>query len=145
MQSGVSALLAQFILPVKDFRCKIGHMSNPSDSTIAIAKDTLRDAIPLAVATLKELMALSDKDSVRLAAAESILERGGLPKRQEIAVRVDQAEHALATQEANEMMAALQRNMKGLPSPQISLEALVVHEGEGDVVVTPEIIDVDPV
>lgn len=102
------------------------------DATIAACKQMLADALPLAVSTLKELMTLGEKESVRLAAAESIMERGGLPKKTELSVTVDQSEHDRATQEAEDMLQAMSRNKQALNTPKPSLEAVMIHEGDDD-------------
>jgi hypothetical protein len=105
-------------------------MTMSKDQKIEAARLQLEESLPLAVSTLRELMTLAEKESVRLAAAESLMERVGLTKKQELRITVDQAEHDRATQEAKELVEAMQRNKQALPAPQISLEAIVVHEGD---------------
>lgn len=100
------------------------------DASIAVCKQQLADALPMAVQVLKELATMGDKDSVRLAAAESIMERGGLPKKTEVVHTVDQSEHDRATDDARALVEGIERNKAALAAPDISLEAVIVHEGD---------------
>ena len=93
-------------------------------------KQQIADALPLAVSTMIEIMTLGEKESVRLAAAEALMERGGLPKKQVHEVRVDQSEHERVTLEVQRTMADLERNQAAISAPTPSLDAVMVLEGD---------------
>lgn len=97
------------------------------------ARNLIARLIPAAVATLADLLE-SEKDSVRLAAAEALLDRGGVSKQQQVAVTVDHDEHKRAEQEAAALAQKLRLNAGG---PRIlertpDLDTLVVLEGDSD-------------
>lgn len=98
------------------------------------ARRTLGDFTQRAVQILQELAEFAENDRIRLAAVNSILDRAGVNAPQEIKVTATQEEHALVKADAEETLARLQRNLEQRARPAISpsLEALVVHESEGD-------------
>lgn len=102
-------------------------------------RDKLARFMPRAVDILTELAETAENERVRLAAAESILDRSGLGKSSSTQVTVSQAEHDIATREAEEIVAKLGRQKEiesGAPVVKPSIEALVVLEGDDDTLPT---------
>ena len=110
--------------------------------TPAVASKSLRDQyveearaklgryVGRAVEILEELAEGAENERVRLAAADSILDRAGVGKSTNTQVTVNtDAEHEAARREAEEYAAALARNKGAVHTQGISLEALIVHEG----------------
>lgn len=100
--------------------------------TIASARERLTRFLPRAVEILEELAELSENDRVRLAAAESIADRAGLTKGTTLDVRTSQSEHDIAQQATIELLDRIQKNQDEIEAKHVdvSLEALIVHEGE---------------
>lgn len=95
------------------------------------ARLSLAKYLPRAVEVLTELLEGAENERVRLSAAEAILDRAGLGKTQTTEVKVDQQEHQVARTEAEEIVARIQENQRrAAEKTAISLEALIVHEGE---------------
>lgn len=101
-------------------------------------RDRLSRFLPRAVDILTELAETAENERVRLAAAESILDRAGLGKSATTQLQVSSAEHEIANREADELVAKLQQNIdkRGLPRPTPSIEALIVLEGDDDTLPT---------
>lgn len=98
------------------------------------ARKQLAKLLPLAVDTLQELALGAERDNVRLAAAEAILDRAGVPRGQQLQVTTDSQQHRQAELAALELVERLARNKGALPelTHTPSLDALVVLEGEED-------------
>lgn len=96
------------------------------------AREKLTKYLGRAVEIITELAETSENDRVRLAAAESIADRAGLGKSSTTQVNVSQSEHEAARREAEELVARMEQNKSITPgqSPNPSLDALMVHEGE---------------
>lgn len=96
------------------------------------ARDKLSRYLERAVEIITELAETSENDRVRLAAAESIADRAGLGKSSTQRVEVADSEHEAARREAEDMVRRLEANRGVLDKgrTEVSLEALVVHEGE---------------
>lgn len=103
-------------------------------------RDKLSKFLPRALDIVTELAETAENERVRLAAAESILDRAGLGKSSTTQVTVSQAEHDIATNEANELVAKLSRQKAieaGKDVPEIrDPEVLFVHEGDDDTLPT---------
>lgn len=96
------------------------------------ARKQLASLLPLAVSTLQELALGAERDNVRLAAAEAILDRAGVPRGATLQVQTDSEQHRQAELAALELVERLARNKGALPAHTPSLDALVVLEGEED-------------
>jgi hypothetical protein len=96
------------------------------------AREQLASLLPLAVSTLSELAAGAERDNVRVAAAEAILDRAGVPRGAAIQVTTNNEQHRQAELAALDLVERLARNKAALPAvaPSHSLDALVVLEGE---------------
>lgn len=98
------------------------------------AREALAKLVPLAIETLSELALGAERDNVRLAAAEAILDRSGLARGANVSVTTSREEHEQATTEALDLVARLERNRTALPvlphTP--SLEAVIVLEGDDE-------------
>jgi hypothetical protein len=96
------------------------------------ARAQLASLLPLAVSTLQELAVGAERDNVRLAAAEAILDRAGVARGTNIAVTTNVEQHRQAELAALDLVERLSRNKAALPAvaPSHSLDALVVLEGE---------------
>ena len=106
-----------------------------SRSALLSARAELTRLIPLAINTLHELALGAERDNVRLAAAEAILDRSGLAKGATLHVTTDAEEHRQAEMAAVALVERLERNraaLEGAPAPSPALDALVVLEGEDD-------------
>lgn len=105
------------------------------DTVVLTQRDRLAALIPLAIDTLAELAVAAERDNVRLAAAEAILDRTGLGKGSKLEVTTTPEQHAEATSSAEALVARLARN-KALQAPtaapQPSLDTLLVLESETD-------------
>jgi hypothetical protein len=89
----------------------------------------------LAINTLHELALGAERDNVRLAAAEAILDRTGLSKGATLHVTTDVEEHRQAEAAALALVERLERNrapLGGAPAPSPALDALVVLEGDDE-------------
>ena len=106
----------------------VADLVNTQDS----ARAQLARLVPLAVDTLQELAQGAERDNVRLAAAEAILDRTGLHRGAAVASGGDADQHRQAELAALELVARLERNRQALPAHTPELEVLVVLEGEGD-------------
>lgn len=102
--------------------------------TVEKARAQLASLVPLAVETLQELALGAERDNVRLAAAEAILDRTGLPRGASLQVSTDGEQHRQAELAALELVQKLARNKaaEALPAPSPDLDTLVVLEGESD-------------
>lgn len=100
-------------------------------SQLEIAQGALAKYLPRAVEVVTELLEGAENERVRLAAAEAIMDRSGLGKTQTTEVKVSQEEQEIARREAEEMIARIQVNQQQAHNVhKISLDALIVHEGE---------------
>lgn len=99
-------------------------------------RDKLSRFMPRALDILTELAEYAENERVRLSAAESILDRAGLGKSSTTQVTVSQAEHDIATNEAELLVAKIkkQQDAKSLIKP--SIETLIVLEGDDDTLPT---------
>jgi hypothetical protein len=98
------------------------------------ARKQLASLLPLAVSTLQELAVGAERDNVRLAAAEAILDRAGVPRGATLQVTTGAEQHRAAELAALELVERLARN-KALEShtgASPALDTLVVLEGEDD-------------
>lgn len=103
-------------------------MSDPR-TAIEAARQELARLIPLAVTTLQDLATTAEKESVRLQAAEAILDRSGLGRGSSVHVSTDAEQHREAERAALDLVERLERNRALQGGRQMALEALVVHEG----------------
>jgi hypothetical protein len=102
------------------------------EKAVDAARDKLSRFVGRAVEILEELAEGAENERVRLAAADSILDRAGVGKSTNTQVTVGSAaEHEAANREAADVVAALARN-KAHTSPVqgVPFETLVVLEGE---------------
>ena len=104
-------------------------MSTDLTATVQDARAALAKLVPLAVETLAELTVGAERDNVRLAAAEAILDRSGLPRGATLDVTTNREQHEQATAEALALVERLERNRGALPAHTPSLETLLVLEG----------------
>ena len=111
---------------------RVERKLSPAEQAVASAREKLSRYLPRAVEILTELAETSENDRVRLAAAESIADRAGLGKSSTTHVQVNTGEHEALELEAQEMYARMGRNKAAITEGtlDLSLEALVVHEGE---------------
>jgi hypothetical protein len=102
--------------------------------TVEQAKAQLASLVTLAVDTLQELALGAERDNVRLAAAEAILDRSGLPRGAALQVSTDSEQHRQAELAALELVQRLARNKaaEALPTPSPDVETLLVLEDESD-------------
>lgn len=102
--------------------------------TVEQARAQLARLVPLAVETLQELALTAERDNVRLAAAEAILDRTGLGRNSTLQVNTSNEQHRQAEAAALELVERLARNraVEALPSPSPALDTLLVLEGEPD-------------
>lgn len=96
------------------------------------ARAQLASLIPLAVDTLQELALGAERDNVRLAAAEAILDRSGLARGANLQVTTDADQHRQAELAALELVERLARNkaVEASTGPSPALDTLVVLEGD---------------
>ena len=101
-------------------------------------REKLSRFMPRALDILTELAETAENERVRLAAAESILDRAGLGKSSTTQVTVSQAEHEIATSDAERMIARIAANQsaKALGPVGVSIDALLVLESEDDTLPT---------
>lgn len=90
-------------------------------------RNKLTRFMPRALEILEELAEGAENDRVRLAAAESILDRAGLGKTQTTNVTVSQAEHDIADREAAEMVARIGRQRELNVAKEAALGESVVE------------------
>lgn len=107
-------------------------MSTDLTATVQDARQALAKLVPLAVDTLAELAVGAERDNVRLAAAEAILDRSGLGRGATLDVTTNREQHEQATVEALALVERLQANKAGTSAHVASLEALLVLEGEDE-------------
>lgn len=105
---------------------------SPAEQAVASAREKLSRYLPRAVEIMTELAETSENDRVRLAAVEAIADRAGLGKSSTTQVQVNSGEHEALELEAGELYERLARNKAAIQEGTlgVSLEALVVHEGE---------------
>lgn len=105
-------------------------------TTVDNARAQLARLVPLAVDTLQELAQGAERDNVRLAAAEAILDRTGLSRGATGQATTDVDQHRQADLAALELVAKLQRKHdveQGLVLDHApALDTLVVLEGGDD-------------
>lgn len=109
--------------------------------TVEQARAQLARLVPLAVETLQELAIGAERDNVRLAAAEAILDRTGLARNSTLNVTTSNEQHRQAEIAALELVERLARNKaaEALPSPSPALDVLVVLESDsGDLPLATE-------
>lgn len=116
----------------------VSRAADARTSELERMRDKLSRFLPRAVEILTELAEGAENERVRLAAAESVLDRAGLGKSQTTQLQVSSAEHEIANREAEEMVARMQKNVtaRGLPTPTPSIDALLVLEGDDDTLPT---------
>ena len=102
------------------------------DVNLASAKDLINRYLVRSIQIITELAETSENDRVRLAAAESIADRGGLGKSATTQVQVNQGEHEAARNEADELIARIADNQRAIAegAKEVPLDVLIVHEGE---------------
>jgi hypothetical protein len=107
-------------------------------SVVEQARAKLTRYLPRAVEIITELAETSENDRVRLAAAQDIADRTGLTKSTTTNVQVSDSEHEAARREAEELVKRIEENQLSIAQTahEISLEALIVHEGDVDPVPT---------
>lgn len=103
---------------------------SPAAKAVANAREKLTRYVERAAEILQELAESSENDRVRLAAADSILDRAGVGKSSTIETKVDPGMHDDARRQAEEIMAKLKRNKDAGAVSGIPLDALIVHEGD---------------
>lgn len=105
-------------------------------NTVDSARAQLARLVPLAVDTLQELAQGAERDNVRLAAAEAILDRTGLSRGSSTQATTDVDQHRQAELAALDLVERVRKNQEAAARAALghtpSLEALVVLEGEGD-------------
>lgn len=109
---------------------------SPVELAVASARENLSRYMGRAVEIITELAEGAENERVRLAAAESILDRTGVGKTSTQQVEVGSAgEHEAARRSADEVMKAFNKNKRDMSKEpaDISLEALIVHEGDDPV------------
>lgn len=118
----------------------------PKKDLSTVQNDTrtrLADLAGLAVETIAELAEGAERDNVRLAAAEAILDRIGLGRGATLKIETDATMHEQATSEAAELVSRIQRNAElAAPARTPEVDTLIVLEGD-----TPELPvarEVDP-
>jgi len=101
------------------------------EKAVEAARDHLTRYAGRAVEILTELAETSENDRVRLAAADSILDRAGVGKSSTQQVNVSQSEQDAATREAQALVDSITRNKQHarITPGGISIDALIVHEG----------------
>ena len=107
-----------------------GGMSTDLTATIQDARAALSKLVPLAVEPLAELAVGAERDNVRLAAAEAILDRSGLGRGATLDVTTNREQHEQATVEALALVERLAKNKGALPTHTPSLDALLVLEAD---------------
>jgi hypothetical protein len=119
------------VVPDSDVEIVPAKKLDPAQQALAKAREKLTSYLPRAVEILTELAETSENDRVRLAAAESIADRAGLGKTSVQRVEVDHTEHEIAEREAQELLSGIKANAEhATQHKDVSLEALIVHEGE---------------
>lgn len=115
-----------------DVRTASTKQQDYAQQAVERAREKLSRYLDRAVEIITELAETSENDRVRLAAAESIADRAGLGKSSTTKVEVSDSEHEAARREAEDVMRRLQANQEALSKgrTEVSLDALVVHEGE---------------
>jgi hypothetical protein len=110
-------------------------------SVAAQARSDLADLVPLAVSTLAELAVGAERDNVRLAAAEAILDRTGVARGSTLEVTTTSEQHEEATAAAIALVTALKRNKDNVPAlPSPALDTLLVLEAESDELPTSDVV-----
>lgn len=105
-------------------------MTRKNLSALDLARERLEQFLPDAVKLLTDLALTAENEAVQLRAIETILDRTGVVKPTQVNVTIDDRERQLVQVEALAMLEKLQRNQEALPAPALSLEAIVIHEGE---------------
>jgi len=102
------------------------------EKVVEAAREKLTRYVGRAVEILDELAEGAENERVRLAAADSILDRAGVGKSSTTQVTVGtDAEHEAARRDAEDAVAAIQRNKGHVPVVGVvPLDTLVVLEGE---------------
>lgn len=104
-------------------------MSEPRNA-IEAARNELARLLPLAVDTLHDLAMHAERENVRLAAAESILDRSGVARGASLHVTTDHEQHREAERAALDLVQRLERNRALQSASNVPLDALVVLEGD---------------
>lgn len=107
-------------------------MANSKNDPLSAARERLVAFVPDAVELLLALAMTAENEQVQLKALEQVLDRGGLSRQVALNVSVDERERQQVRNEAEDVLARLERNRTALPGPTVSIEALVVHEGDGE-------------
>ena len=105
-------------------------MSTTHSNAVDAARERLAAFLPDAVALVIDLAMTAENESVQLKALETIMDRGGLLKPVHVDITVDDRERARVRDEANDVIARLERNKGAIQAPALSLEAIVLHEGD---------------
>lgn len=120
---------------LEDVRSASNSKHSPlAEANIQRAKDIFNRYAVRGAQILTELAETSENDRVRLAAAESILDRVGLGKSSTTQVVVNQGEHEAARNEAAELVARIEENQRAIAEGSVvkpDLDTLIVLEGEG--------------
>jgi len=102
------------------------------ERVVEAARDKLSRYVGRAVEILEELAEGAENERVRLAAADSILDRAGVGKSSTQQVTVgSQAEHEAVRRQAEDVVNALKRNKETTsPVSAVPLDTLIVLESE---------------
>lgn len=98
-------------------------------NAIEAARAELARLLPLAIDTLHDLALNGERENVRLAAAESILDRSGVARGASLHVTTDNEQHREAERAALDLVQRLERNRAVQGGAPVALDALVVLEG----------------
>lgn len=102
------------------------------EKAVEAAREKLSRYVGRAVEILEELAEGAENERVRLAAADSILDRAGLGKATSTQVTVESsAEHEAANREAADVVAALKKNKDHTSAVAgVPIDTLIVLEGD---------------
>jgi hypothetical protein len=103
-----------------------------SQDQLDVMRNKISALVPLAIDTLGELAVAAERDNVRLAAAEAILDRAGLARNAKVEVTATAAQHVEATEIALALVERLARNKAALQAPTPELDTLLVLEDAED-------------
>jgi hypothetical protein len=105
-------------------------MSTTQSTAVDAARERLAAFLPDAVSLIIDLAMTAENEAVQLKALETIMDRGGLLKPIHVDITVDDRERSLVRDKANDLVARLERNRSAIQAPVLSLEAIVLHEGD---------------
>lgn len=104
-------------------------MPHSHSDALDVARERLTAFLPDAVALMIDLAMTAENEQVQLKALETIMDRAGLSKPVHVDITVDERERGRVRDEANDVLARLERNRGAIEAPALSLEAIVLHEG----------------